>query len=792
MYAALNIGGLALGMAVFLFIIQYVDYEKSYDTFHANHQDIYRIAYSYTYFKSGITTHSATTPPRIAPFMKEVMPEVKAFARVKRFPGLVVSYNGIKFRQDKVLMVEPDFLKIFSFPLVSGDPNTVLNEIRTVVISESAARKYFGDRSPLGETVGIDGNENFKVTGVIKDAPANSHLKFDFLISYETIKWWSEGDAETSWWSNEYYQYVLLDPATDVAAFDMKFARLFGRERDKINSADGHKQEFHLQSVTDIHLYSKLDQEPEPDQQGDANAVFFLIIIAFFILLIAWINYINLFTARAVERAKEVGVRKTIGALRSQLIGQFMVESFVMSVMSIVLALAIVATGLSYFNLLTSSNLTLAFLTEFTFWKNLTIFLGVGSLVAGVYPAFVLSAYKPVSVLKGKVSANRSGITLRRSLVVFQFAASVTLIAGTLIVYTQLDHMQSSDLGFDMNGVMVMRGPGVTEDELTPKYQKRTETFIHELGKYPEVVSVSGGSTVPGREILDGVHIKRFEDQRSEYKYVRDAWITYDYFPTLAIKMLAGRNFSREIKGDSSSIVLNASAVRMLGFSSPEEAIGQKIAAINGSIFTLIGVIDDFNQMSVHSDVKPIFFSLYSVYSPYYIVRFAKGTHASTIEKIKDVYTKFYTRDPFDYFFLDEFFNRQYHKEQRFSSVFTLFASLAVVVSCLGLFGLSSFLTLQRTKEIGIRKILGANFVGIAYLLAKEFIILVGIANLIAWPVIYYIMDSWLNNFAKRIALGPVVFLESGVLVMVIAILTVSYKTIMTARADPVKALRYE
>jgi putative ABC transport system permease protein len=792
MYSALNIVGLALGMAAFLFILQYVTYEKSYDKFHANHRGLYRIAYSYSHFKNNETSISATTPPRIAPFMKEMMPQVKAFARARPFPGLVISYNNRKFRQDKVLMVDPDFLKIFSFPLTSGDTETALKEIRTVVISERAAEKYFGDQPALGKIIGIDGNENFRITGVAKDVPENSHLKFDFLISYETIKWWSEGEAETSWWHNDYYGYVLLDPTADVAFFNQRFAKAFERERGKTNRGAGHTQEFYLQPVTDIHLYSKLANEPEPDQQGDSEAVFFLTIIAFFVLLIAWINYINLFTARAMERAKEVGVRKTIGALQSQLIGQFMVESFVMNFLAIIIAIAIVSLGLSYFKILTNSKLSLDFLIEFTFWKNMTIFLLIGSLVAGLYPAFVLSSHRPAAVLKGKLSTSRSGITIRRSLVVFQFVASVTLISGTMIVYLQLNHMKTSDLGFDMTELIVIRGPGVTEDELTPIYEKHTATFVNELLKYPEIKSVTGGNTVPGEEILDGGLIKKYEDPISASKFVKGAWIGYDYFSTLGIDVLAGRSFAREFTDDTLSVVLNASAVKTLGFSSPEEAIGHKISLATGKIWTLIGVVDDFNQMSVHSDVNPMFFSLYTTYSPLYIVKFEKGSHQWLIGKIKKEYEKFFPRDPYDYFFLDEFFNKQYHKEQRFSYVFTLFASFAIVVSCLGLFGLSSFTTLQRTKEIGIRKILGANLINITFLLSKEFIMLVGLANVMAWPLIYFVMDDWLSNFASRIKVSPIVFLVSGFLVVFVAIVTVSYKTIATANADPVKALRYE
>ncbi len=492
-----------------------------------------------------------------------------------------------------------------------------------------------------------------------------------------------------------------------------------------------------------------------------------------------------------MERAKEVGIRKTAGALKSQLISQFMIESLVMNGIAIVIALLIVVAGIPYFNLLTQSSLNLDFLGQPDFWQKLIVFLFIGSLIAGLYPAFVLSSYRPVAVLKGKLSKNGPGILLRKVLVVFQFAASVTLIAGTIVVYLQLDHMKKSDLGFDESELLVVRGPGIREDEIALTKNKNV-SFISEVSNYPEVKSVTGGSMVPGQEILNHVVLKRKEDPETNFKFFQNTWVGYNYFSTLGVKLLAGRGFSAEMKGDSMSLVMNVTAIRALGFLTPEEAINQKISFGISQVWTLVGVIDDFNQMSVHERVKPMTFMMYAKYSPFYIVRFERGHHASLLGKLKGKYESFYPRDPFDYFFLDEFFNRQYHKEQRFSSVFTLFAGFAIIVSCIGLFGLSSFSTLQRTKEIGIRKVLGANISSIAYLLSKEFVVLVVLANIIAWPVIDFTMNNWLNTFATRITIGPLIFIASGLLVVSIAIATVSYKTLLTAKTDPVKALRYE
>ncbi len=791
-YSGLNIIGLALGMAACLFILQYVSYERSYDKFHENHEDLYRVRYK-VYRNGELNIDCAAAVPRVGPFMKEKMPEVRAFARAYPTSG-VVTYKETKFREERMHIADPDFLKIFTFPLIEGDVETALAEPNTVVISETAAKKYFGNTDPIGKMMNVDGEHSVSVTAVAKDVPNNSHIKFDFLISYETLNNQTRNDdgsssSETAWGWYDFNTYVLLEPGTDIADYDTRFAEYLWDERGETFEKYNFKAEFPLQPITDIHLYSNLLQESEPEEQGDGDAVFFLTIIAFFILLIAWINYVNLSTARSIERAKEVGIRKTMGAYRKQLIYQFISESFILNLIAMILGLGIVVLGIKNFNQLTDSQLSLQFLLDPVFWIVLVAIFITGSVFSGLYPAFILSSYKPVSVLKGRLSAGRSGNYLRRILVVFQFAASITLIAGTIVVYQQLGHMKALDLGFDMTETLVVKGPDVFgADSL---YESTVETFRNELLKNPEIGQITASSNVPGDEIFWTNGIKKHTEGRDSYKIIYNVGIDYNYFPAYDIEILAGRNYGPTFTTDTGSLILNEAAIPYLGFESAEEAINQKVT-FWGQPKTIVGIVDNYNQMSAKAEVSPIAFPLVLRASSYYTLKLKGDNYQSALEKVQAEYNGFFPGNPFDYFFLDEFFNRQYNNEQKFSRVFTLFAGFAIIVACLGLFGLSSFSALQRTKEIGIRKAIGANIRNIVFLLSREFVILVLIANVIAWPAVYFIMDNWLNNFANRIVIGLPVFLFSGVLVILIAIMTVGYKTVLTARSNPVNALRYE
>ncbi len=447
-YSALNIMGLALGIAACLFILQYVSYERSFDKFHSNHEDLYRVRYQI--FREGtLEVDCAAAVPRVGPFMKEKMPEVIDYARAFPISG-VVTYENIQYWEKRMHIADRSFLEIFDFPLLAGNISTFA-EPNTAIIAEHTAKKYFQDEDPLGKTLEIDGDQRVEIVGVAKDVPDNSHIKFDLLISYETLNNQTRNDdgiaaSETAWGWYDFNTYVLLQPGTDPEDFDARFREFLWDEQGERFEERNYHTDFPLQAITDIHLYSDLLQESEPEEQGDGDAVAFLLIIAFFILLIAWVNYINLSTARSIERAREVGVRKTLGATRSQLVNQFLAESFFLNLFALAIALGMVTMGIGAFNRLTDSSLNLAFLTDPVFWLSVSGILIFGSLIAGLYPAFVLSSYRPVTVLKGKMSGNQTGHLLRKGLVIFQFAASATLIASTVVVYQQLAHMRKIDL----------------------------------------------------------------------------------------------------------------------------------------------------------------------------------------------------------------------------------------------------------------------------------------------------------------------------------------------------------
>ena len=791
-YSTLNILGLALGIAACIFILQYVSYERSYDTFHEHYRDLYRIRYK-VYRGNELNIDCAAAVPRVGPFMKEKMPEVRDYARA--FPtGGVISFGDQKFREERIHIVDPSFLKIFTFPLASGDVESALTEPNTVVISESIARKYFGGQDPMGKMLRLDGEHSMAVSAVAEDVPDNSHIKFDFLISYETLNNRTrnedgEASSETSWGWYDFNSYVLLEPNTDIENFDTRLAEVLYDERGEDFEKYNFRAEFPLQAIGDIHLYSNLLQESEPEEQGDGQAVFFLSLIAFFILLIAWINYINLSTARSIERAKEVGVRKTMGAYRNQLVSQFLAESFVLNFIAVLLALLIVIFGIRFFNQLTDSRLSLAFLSDPIFWLFFVGIFLMGSLIAGLYPAFVLSGFKPVSVLKGEKSTGKFGNQLRRGLVIFQFAASVTLIAGTIIVYQQLRHMKSLDLGFDMTETLVVKGPQVFEvDSL---FGPALKAFQTDLRSQAEINDMSYSSNIPGAEIFWTNGIRRADAGEDQMKVTYIVGVDYAYFPAYNIEFITGRNYDPSFSTDEKAMILNEAAAKFIGFESAEAALNKQVL-FWGEERTIIGIVDNYNQMSVKSEVAPIVFPLALEGASYFTVKLKNGNFQSAFEQVEETYTNFFPGNPFDYFFLDDYYNRQYNNEQKFSRVFTLFAAFAIFVACLGLFGLSSFSALKRTKEIGIRKVLGADEKNIVFLLSKEFLMLVLLGNLVAFPIAYFIMNSWLDNFSSRVQIGIPVFLLAGMVVLLIALLTVSYKTLRVAQSNPILALRSE
>ncbi len=784
LYSVLNILGLALGIAAFIFIFQYVRFEKSFDQFHKNNPDLYRI--NYQYFLAGELQRSvATVPPAIAPLIKASMPEVNSFVRFADAGDGVIEVNGNKFLERNILFADPDFFKMFSFPLVSGDINSCLRGIRKMVLTETMARKYFKNEDPLGQFVTVDGAEDrYTITGVVKDPPANSHIQFDFLISY----WWYEENEETNWYQHYYHSYLWLQPYTDIAAIEAKFQQAIENKRGKINKEGNFIQQFTLQPMPDIHFNAHLEGELIPVNQGDKFTIDLLLLIGWLILVIAWVNYVNLSTARAIKRAREVGVRKTLGAHRYQLFFQFIFESLALNFLGVILALPLVTFSIGYFNKLGVTSLSLDFFWNSSFWAITLIGWMLGSLIAGLYPAFVLSSFKPASVLKSHSIIVGSGGWLRKLLVVFQFATSVALIIGTAVIYKQLDYMKNKDIGFDPDNIMVIRGP--ISEEGAEDLDKH-KVFIDKLSQFAQITNVTVTNVIPGEVVDDPVYVRN-ENDPDEASISYDVfWVGYDYVPTFDLKLIEGRDFDPKFPSDSLAVILNAKGANLLGFYPVSQIIGQTVSLNGAYPRTVIGVVEDFNQLTSKHPVSPMVLGFDPNWGHYYVIKYIDN-HQSVIQEAETIFQSLYPRDAFHFFFLDEFYNQQYITEDKMSRVFTLFSGLAIFIACLGLFGLASYNTLRRTKEIGVRKVFGAGLNDIVYLLSKEFTLLVVFSNIVTWPVVYYIMNEWLNNFASRINIGFLVFLISGLAVLCLALLTVGSTIMKIVRLNPIHALKDE
>jgi len=789
-FTFLNVIGLSLGMVASLLIIQYVKYERSFDAFHSKAEDIYRVQYN-GWNNGKLRFECAAAVPAVGPALKNNFPEVKRFTRLFPVSG-VVSYESpdkglVSFLEEKMQITDSSVFEIFDFKLLKGNQQTVLQGPNKAVISERAAKKYFGDGDPIGKLIAWNGREKLEVTGVFQDIQENSHIKFDFMFSYQTLNKQTNNEAETSWGWYDFNTYVLLEPGTDVKALQSKWNAYLQKTRGESWKKNNNFQEFILQPMLDIHLKANLLQESQPDERGDGDSVYALTFIALFILLIAWVNYINLATAKSFDRANEVGVRKAMGAQKNQLMYQFMAESLLVNLLAAALAILAVRVAWPFFSDLSGRKIPLEFMLQSDFWILVTALFTTGTFLAGFYPAIILSSFKPVAVLKGKVMRTSQGNILRQSLVVFQFVASVILISGSVIVYQQLSFMRNQDLGIDINQTLVIKGPGATDST----YAQKMESFKSEALRVSGVKSMSASTNVPGDEIFWASGIKRLiggpENSISGYT----VGIDQDYIPSFDLKLAAGRSFDRAHTNDKKSVILNRAMAEALDFADPKMAIGEKVSH-GGDTLEVVGVLENYHQMSLKEAVTPLVFRYTPDFSSFYAFKIEGNDYKGVLASLEEPWKAFFPGNPMDYFYLDQFFNRQYESDQQFGRIFGLFTLLAIFIACLGLFGLASFMTMQRTKEIGIRKVLGSTVSNIVLLLSKGFIQLVLIANLIAWPLAWWIMDRWLQSFPYRIAINPVLFLLAGVGVVLIAFLSVGFQTLKAALINPAQTLKYE
>ena len=773
-----------------MLILQYVKYEKSFDTFHSKANDIYRVQYNG--WQSGkLRFECAAAVPAVGPALKDNFPEVMRFTRLYPVSG-VISYESpeyglVSFLEEKMQITDSSVFEVFDFKLLEGNEAEVLSGPNKVVISQKAARKYFGDTNPIGKSIRWNGNRSFEVTGIFEDIPTNSHIKFDFMFSYQTLNDNTNNQSETSWGWYDFNTYVLLKPGTDVKSLQAKWDDFLYKTRGEDWEKYNRKQEFILQPILDIHLYANLLQESQPEERGDGDSVYALTFIALFVLIIAWVNYINLATAKSFDRANEVGVRKVMGAVQNQLIYQFLSESFLVNLLAAVLAVIMVWACWPFFAALSGRDIPISFMLQTDFWMLLLLLFGIGALLSGFYPAIILSSFKPVEVLKGKVMRTAHGGLLRKSLVVFQFVASVVLISGLLVVYQQLSFMSNQNLGIDINQTLVIKGPGVTDST----YSEKMQSFKAEVLRIAGIKSMTASTNVPGDEIFWASGIRRLvggpESSISGYT----VGIDQDYIQSFNLTLPAGRSFDLRFPNDTSSVILNRAMAEALDFDNPESAIGEKVIH-GGDTMEVVGVLEDYHQMSLKEAVTPLVFRYTPAFSRFYAFKINNNNYKDILSSIEGPWNTFFPGNPMDYFFLDQFFNRQYESERQFGQVFGIFTLLAIFVACLGLFGLASFMTIQRTKEIGIRKVLGSTVPNIVLLLSRGFIYLVLIANLIAWPLAWWIMDTWLQGFPYRIDINPLLFVGAGVGVLLIAFLSVGFQTLKAAMVNPAKTLKYE
>lgn len=787
-YSSINILGLAIGIAACLLILQYVTFELSYDNFHANESRIYRVLQD-RYDKGKLSTQWAGGAQAAGNSFKAAFGEVEDYVKVLKRRALIADYGEKSLKVERVFVASESFFKIFSYPLLAGDVNTVLTEPNTVVLSESVARRLFGTENPMGKTIRINNEKAVKVTGVYQDMPANTHLHADLLISHITFvkEVGPDNNPDNAWMWDGALSYLLLRPDADPKALEAKFVpyiqKTIGAELKKY-SADA---VYTLQPLRDIHLYSHFMGEAEPN--GDGKTVYLLLGIAFFIVVIAWVNYINLATARAINRAKEVGVRKAVGSQRGQLIRQFMTESLVLNGLAVVLALFLVVVALPIFNQLSGQKLSFSLLISPTFWLPLVVLFVAGVFFSGLYPAIVLSGFKPVSVLKGKVKTSRQGIFLRKSLVTFQFSASLFLLIGTLAVFHQIQYMRAQNLGLNIEQTLVINPPIIKTDST---FMRQMQAFKEELLRRSDIRAITASTVVPGQASdwnAGGIRLKGMDESKSEQ--YRIIGVDYDFLNTFDLKLVAGRNFSKEFGSDPKALIFNKKAVKQLGFDNPTEAIGKQVE-FWGETYTLVGVTDNFHQQSLRDAYEPLILRLIPDVRGFFSIKLASGQLNSTIGEVRSEWNRFFPGNPFEYSFLDERFNEQYRADQRFGQVFGLFTGLAILVACLGLFGLASFTTAQRTKEIGIRKVLGASVGEIVQMLYREFALLILIAFAVATPIAWFAVVQWLQGYAFRANLPWWLFVAPFALVLLIALLTVSFQSMKAALANPVESLKME
>ncbi len=789
-YSVLNILGLTVGIVSCLLIVLYVKHELSYDRYHAKADQIHRVAFKGMMNGSLFEIPIAGAPAGAA--MVRDLPEVKAFTRINRQGSTFASYEDKSFKEFGVMYADPNFFDVFSVQLLSGNAGDVLNAPNTVVLSEAMAQKYFGNENPVGKTIKLDsyGGSNI-VTGVFKAVPDNSHFTFDMLVSMLG----NEGSKATDGWlSMNYFTYLVLEDGVAPEQVEAKFPdmverymgpeinRYLGSSLDEYR-AKGNTLGLYLQPLTDIHLRSAhFMQDIQP--QGDIRYVYIFAAIAIFVLLIACINFMNLSTARSARRAKEVGIRKALGSLQGQLMTQFITESILLTLIAALIAVFVVEASLPLFSNVTGKSLHLAYFTDATLVLTLLAICVFVGLIAGSYPAFYLSSFKPVAVLKGQVTKGKGSNTLRSSLVIFQFAISMGLIVATTVVYQQLNYMQNKKLGYDREHMVVLHD--------TYLLNGKEAILKNQLKQDPQILNAAISGFIPAGNTNTYNTVFMAEDNQTQPTQVSVYQVDADYIPTYGIQLAEGRNFSPEYATDTQAVLINQAAARAYGWEAP---LNRKVISFGEGdtriAYTVIGVIEDFHFESLHSKIAPMVMTFGNARGN--ITVKVKGEDIpGVMARIEQQWKEIAPNAAFAYSFLDDRFMETYEAEQKTGTIFGFFSLLGIFIACLGLLGLAAFTAEQRTKEIGIRKVLGASSAGIVAMLSKDFLKLVVVAILVASPIAWYMMNRWLYDYAYRTDLSMSTFAIAGSIAIVIALATVSFQALKAARTNPVKSLRSE
>ena len=778
LYSFINITGLSIGITCCMLIFLYIQYELSYDQYNKNAKQIYRLT-EVLHLPKEDNARAVTSPP-MAPALQASLPQVLKTIRIN-FSGRVLSYKETKLFDAKVIYADSTLFDVFTFPMVHGNPRTALVNPYSIVLTESTVKKYFGNVPALGKTMKLSDSINLTVTGIIKDVPANSHFTFDCVMSRTTIFAINQ-QTEDNWFSNGYFTYLLLPPKYPYHSLEPKINAVIGKAMAQARKETGLWYDFKLQPLTNIHLRSNLSSEISPN--SDIIYIYIFSVVGIFILLIACCNFINLSTAKSIQRSKEIGLRKVIGATRSQLVIQFFSESFLFSIIAAALAIAAVILVLPVFNSFTGKNLSLDYFNNPALLLTyVSIILATGFL-AGIYPALLMSSFGPVKAIKGNIKHTWQDILLRKGLVVFQFTIAIILIAGTVLVYRQLRFIQNKKLG--LNKEQVFEVP-IKSNDLT-----KGETILSELCKNSSVAdaALTNFSFKDGLPTVATVYEGAAPNEvSSQPTIVSDE----NFLSAFQIPLIAGRNFSKLYPTDENeAFIVNEMAVRSFGWGTPQQALGKQIDWGLGKKGKVIGVIKDFNFSSLHSNIKPLIITILPDFYQFVAIRIKPGNISQSIEQVKNMWKQTAPDSPFTYSFLDEDFANLYKAENNMQSVLSLFTILSVFISCLGIFGLAAFTIRQRFKEIGVRKILGASVSSITGLLSQDFLKLVLISVVIASPVAYIAIYKWLQSFAYRIDISWWIFILVGLMAILIAFATVSFQAIKAAIANPVKSLRTE